>query len=523
MPIQEEQTSHSQHAVPQNIMSVEFKLVGNLTVRQFVYLVIGGISSYLAFTSHLPFIWKWFFIAILGLGSLALSFIPLGDRGLDQWIKNFIKSISNPTQMVWRKSLETPQRFLSDYANLVKSEVVTLSPTKSRKALTKYLEDIGNKAKSALDEKEEAFLGKINYSPQIPNAIQSTTVIVEPEKPKEVQKYVPQVKEQKPGLPEEEEGEPKFEPVKEVKKRIEKEVQIYKSPYISQSALEVGRTLKHIPLKGEIILPKRSTYIRAEKVVMERESPLHDKDLLRKAEELREALRKAKEKLSPEGAVLPAQELFINPKGQSAPTASVKPETEKTYEDKRKLNNLIETLKKENKDLLEQIKDLSDYKNRVSDYEEKIAELNERQRSLEKAIHQKEELKREPNKDFHKQELRKQVAQDILKSTVIAPKETTQRTEYEERPTAPNMISGSVKDLGGHLIEGATLIIRDGNNDPVRALKTNKLGQFSTTTPLLNGGYKIEVLSSTYSFDIIRLVINGNVVKPINFQAKGKK
>ncbi|PIS12639.1 hypothetical protein COT69_02950, partial [candidate division WWE3 bacterium CG09_land_8_20_14_0_10_39_24] len=48
MPMNEEQTAHRQHPVPQNIMSVEFKLVGDLTVRQFMYLIIGGITVYLA-------------------------------------------------------------------------------------------------------------------------------------------------------------------------------------------------------------------------------------------------------------------------------------------------------------------------------------------------------------------------------------------------------------------------------------------------------------------------------------------
>ena len=122
MPISDtqEQTAHRQHPVPQNIMSVEFKLVGDLTVRQFVYLVVGGITVYLSFISKLPFLWKWSIIFFGGFGGLGLAFVPFGDRGLDQWIKNFIKSVSSPTQKVWKKTPMLPQYFLSDYAHLLK-------------------------------------------------------------------------------------------------------------------------------------------------------------------------------------------------------------------------------------------------------------------------------------------------------------------------------------------------------------------------------------------------------------------
>ena len=50
--------SNRQHAVPQNIMDVEFKIVGDLTMRQFSYLLILGLFAY--FNSQLMVgIFKW--------------------------------------------------------------------------------------------------------------------------------------------------------------------------------------------------------------------------------------------------------------------------------------------------------------------------------------------------------------------------------------------------------------------------------------------------------------------------------
>jgi len=50
MGIQEVQLTNKQHAVPQNIMDVEFKLIGDLTMRQFAYLIIFGGLAWTCFS-----------------------------------------------------------------------------------------------------------------------------------------------------------------------------------------------------------------------------------------------------------------------------------------------------------------------------------------------------------------------------------------------------------------------------------------------------------------------------------------
>nr|MBP8961046.1 PrgI family protein [Patescibacteria group bacterium] len=96
MPVREQQTTNKQHPVPQNIMDVEFKLVGSLTMRQFVYLVIYAIAAYMAKLS-VPQPFTWFFTLGIAFIGIALAFIPIEDRGLDEWLVNFIKAINSPT------------------------------------------------------------------------------------------------------------------------------------------------------------------------------------------------------------------------------------------------------------------------------------------------------------------------------------------------------------------------------------------------------------------------------------------
>lgn len=85
----------------------------------------------------------------------------------------------------------------------------------------------------------------------------------------------------------------------------------------------------------------------------------------------------------------------------------------------------------------------------------------------------------------------------------------------------PNILVGLVKDTQGRLLEGAVLEIRDSHGHPVRALRTNKLGQFRTATPLNNDIYEIETEKPGLGFEIVRLELKGGTLPPIEIRAKG--
>ncbi|MBI3380232.1 PrgI family protein [Candidatus Gottesmanbacteria bacterium] len=90
---------------------------------------------------------------------------------------------------------------------------------------------------------------------------------------------------------------------------------------------------------------------------------------------------------------------------------------------------------------------------------------------------------------------------------------------------SPNLIAGVIKDPQRKLLPNIILTIKDKNGLPVRALKTNKLGQFTTATPLPNGGYLLEVEDpmKRYIFDVSQIVLSGKVFLPIEIIAKGEK
>jgi hypothetical protein len=148
MPIRDVQTTNKQHAVPQNIMDVEFKIIGELTLRQFAYLIVFGGIAYIS-AVYMQGIFKWPVTVVSALLGVGLAFVPLQERGLDQWIVNFFLAVYTPNQKIWRKDAIAPAIFLYQNMAVVKQELITLAPTSSRRKLEEFLEH------SELEKKED--------------------------------------------------------------------------------------------------------------------------------------------------------------------------------------------------------------------------------------------------------------------------------------------------------------------------------------------------------------------------------
>lgn len=161
MPMSGLPQSNRQHPVPQNIMDVEFKIIGDLTMRQFAYLMVSGLSAYLSYLLVFG-IFKWPSVVAFVLLGLGLAFVPIEERGLDEWIVNFFRAINTPTQKIWRKEPQLPTAFLYDNIAVVKQEMITLAPTSSRRKLEEYLRYKGDDGKEdPLDIPERAYAMKV--------------------------------------------------------------------------------------------------------------------------------------------------------------------------------------------------------------------------------------------------------------------------------------------------------------------------------------------------------------------------
>lgn len=86
----------------------------------------------------------------------------------------------------------------------------------------------------------------------------------------------------------------------------------------------------------------------------------------------------------------------------------------------------------------------------------------------------------------------------------------------------PNVINGVITDASGNYLEGAVVVIHNQDGLPVRASKTNKLGQFTGATPLPSGIYTITLEKESLEFDVLQIELKGEVLASLQVQAKKK-
>jgi hypothetical protein len=592
MALKEMPQSSKQHAVPQNIMDVEFKLIGDLTMRQFAYLMMfGGIAyvSFVSFTGIFKFPITLFFV-LLGL---AFAFVPIQERGMDEWVVNFFKAVYSPTQRVWKKDIETPSAFLHQSIHVVKQELITLAPTSSRRKLEEYLDHgISDMKADPLDIPEKDYVKKVQIafagmvpapaaaptaSPAdtggaviavapapTPAAVPAESTPVPPQVTKEVgrtavpeKKVVkregakispPQKQAPKPKQPEKPKASktqpakqpiPAAAPAKRQRAKAQPRQGIALDP-ITPDRHSGRRFVNLLPSSGELVLP-----IRGEKVLRTSEELAVEDDVKEKAEKLQQLLAQIKTteglgsgRIVSSSAPLPPtgirqEDVQKQPETQEVP--SVQPETPGRARESAGLHQeadrLVEKLKRENDRLGQEIdklkQDISaagtqvDMRNKKEILrqlqEEKARKASEYSELQQQITALRGKLKATKPSKAHSQQTSSKVQASV-------PQQVDQQASTG-RFSKPNVLSGRVKGPGGKMIEGALLILKNDRGEPVRAFKTNTLGQFTLSTPLSIGNYSIEVSSAggaDVSFDIISLEVKGGVIPPVELIGKRK-
>jgi len=93
-----------QHPLPRQITSFEFKLVGFMTLHQFIYLLVFVPMGFAVYSIiPIPFV-NIFLGFIIGSIGMLLAFLPVNDRPLDVFLKNLFKRLTSPTQYLYQKS-----------------------------------------------------------------------------------------------------------------------------------------------------------------------------------------------------------------------------------------------------------------------------------------------------------------------------------------------------------------------------------------------------------------------------------
>lgn len=389
------------HPIPQDITGFQFKLIGNMTVKQFAYLAGGTVLAWFCFFILPLFIVIRLPLAIIFLAAgIGLAFVPIDGRPMDVMIVNLIKAMFAPTQYIYRKNG-------------------------------------GNIASNAA---------------QVPQPTQAPSIILS-NHPTTASTPVPQAQIQSP-------------------------IQVTQAP--------------QPPLQSSIPAPQMPPI----------QTPV---DQPGKVIEL------------PDNSLPPVMsgnlDDLVNAKAEEA--------EEKIEENEKKLEEEVSTLQKE----LEQAKAMENTETNLTNASTAHQKAQELEKALIEATRQREELEKELL--ALKSKLEGQ-AQPKFNPATLTPMPQTQRIRkvpsgmeksigLPTAPQDPNLITGIVKDPRGNPLPNILVEVKDPEDNPVRAFKTNGLGQFAAATSLANGKYIISFEDSKgqNKFDTVEIEANGAPIMPL--------
>ncbi len=529
MPLADMPQSNRQHAVPQNIMDVEFKLIGELTMRQFSYLLVFGLAAYFSFVS-IPGLFKiptTVFFALLALG---LAFVPVQERGLDEWLVNFFRSINSPTERVWKRTPQLPTAFLYDSIAMVQQEMITLAPTSSRRKLEEYLKYKSDESASdPLDIPEREYIMKVreayrdvaqpesvgvtvDYAKEDlvdlePTQVEETFESLHPEalSPQMVEPPVPTEPSASTAVAQEVEIKEEGPALRIIKSKMSSAQSRPQPSSLDYHTYEMitpdmhsGRKFVNlVPSSGEIVLP-----IRGERVLNTSESVEIQEDIEEKAKKLEDLIEKIRRE---EGMPAIKTRSVEEPRGMKVD---------------KEAKSMVEELERQNKDLVEEISKL---KKQIEQGKSMSVDTIAQEELLKKLEAQKGDIASSYSElQSQVNELQKKLDEQVQVSTG---KEFVDKmkTKLPVLTNRPNVVTGVVRDPEGKFLSDLLLTVKNSRGDTVRAFKTNALGQFVVSTPLQNGTYTLEVSPSNktnFTFAIIPIEVKGEVMPAIGIVGK---
>lgn len=363
-----------QHAIPQAITTYKFRLVGDMTLKQFLELGFGLVMAWIIYNSGMNFLFKWTLAPFFAFFGFALAFVPIEDRPLDLWLINLFKALYHPTQFIYKTQIK-PMDIFSANQPLPINHNIKINQSGD---LDEYLKTLPDSPATTFDLAEKKYLEHITnlFGALGLNTAFPAIVVNQPQPLNPIKATVKGVRVRKLMTPQ---------------MCLLPHATIFQAPAESkQAVMPLAKiTNSQLPISNKTIAPAKPI------------SPTTSKP-------------------SP---ILPPQ-----------------PKTDRP---------MAETPKKE------------------------------------------------------------ETTAPVFAGNLVLP----------HVPDKPNLISGITLDKDGKILSDVILEIQDKQNLPVRALKSNKLGQFFISTPLADGIYQIQSEHESYKFAIIKLEAKGEIIPPLKIQA----
>lgn len=471
--------SMQQHTVPRDIGSQEFKLVGSMTLKQFTLLLSGCIVAYIFYLLPIHSFLKWPPALLSVFFGFAFAFMPIQERALDHWIVALIRAILAPSQRVWRQVGFVPEFLTLELPRAIGPVRPALAH--DRTFLTAILRALPQTPQTPLDIQESAYLGYLDttlskFTPTAPRGAPSDTSLA-----KMAQGRTP--------------------------------IMLDANTFASTINVAQEHVIK-LPSFGSavrVVLGLRNVRPRKLHVRTPTGTPLQP--------------RSETPATQPSVFFVPKTTMRLTTPQSIATSASVPLSLSPPATGIRRDTAEIGLLRTQNIALAEHIAQL-----------QKALKTTHTPLPIP-APRQETPFERKPKGARGRDIDATQLVPLTPPVSLQGPRSATMSGAADWAPipqtiavpakstasppltTLPNAVNGVVKSRSGELLANVIIVIKDLHGVPLRALKTNRLGQFAIATPLQNGTYTLELEKEGFAFAIIQTTITGTAVAPIEIVA----
>lgn len=450
-----------QHPVPQNVTTFQFRLIGDMTIKQFGYLAGGIILGYIFYKLPLPFFFTWPLAIGSGVLGFGLAFVPVEERPMDIWIASFFRNVYSPTQYIWSHEARSgstgqkkpPAQTIITPAGTPKTGGQTEHPIAQTVPQTHEKQHPAGgydvMIKQLVGLFSSLFKPTNTHAPIVKPVAKVAAVVVPPQH---------------------------LAPIVSIKPTPSPTPQVVLSlDHVSDPFSWIKKLFHTSPKMGLSPGLEFNNALAGDKHgSTNTTTPVQQNPLS-----------------PPMPVAQPVTAPALNPTAQHPPT----PTGHQVVELQGQLS-------------------------------ESLAERERLEKELV-ALHQKMEHQTQASA-ASQQPMRHAgtvPTTNTQTSVRVFTPESATKAGLPKLTTFPNIVTGIIKDYNGNLLPGILITVRDTTDTPLRALKTNKLGQFAASTPLPNGTYIVEIEDpkNTLVFDKVQIPLNGAVAPPIEVISKSQK
>lgn len=556
-----------QHAVPENIMDVEFKLFGSLTAKQFGYIIAGGLGGlFLYYTfkglgSNLLAFMFAFLSVILGI---SLALIRINDQPFEVWLGNFVAAMFTSQKRVWKKEKKTPAVLSNEKVGVQKSTGIlpnvvqpgarvhsqiqyTRQPTTISTSPTQQTMQPPQQqnAVPALPQHPFKSMNQVPSSPPLQSASQSPnpadlagpgTDDVVHYVPGSAQGVVKLSFNQTPNRPI---TLDQSVPAMNSNQNDSQDTTVTKPSPVLNSIQDQGQiTNSPSPDDGQYGSPSVQSSVGGNQVTNSygntggsavTEDLLGQSGVLQVSSQQTASVPAVPTATSPSNVNKAQQFDDIVPTRQEVIPSVTEPASASPVDD---ISSQSGDMREENAALRTQLADFAEEKQKVESelsqtkqlYDELKTQNSTILQQLENMKNELEQMRRQdattlPPISSPTTSINQGVVQDDDEN-MFAPRVYNGPSLTKK----PNVVSGIVKTKEGKLLPGVVVIVKDPQKSqprPIRAMKTNSLGQFITTSAIEeNGTYVIELSKNGFTFGRYEIELKGDVLPTYEFVAE---